>query len=362
VAHRVTLIPGDGTGPELTEATRRVLEATGVEFEWDVREAGVDVMEEAGTPLPDETLASINENHVALKGPITTPIGTGFRSVNVALRHELGLYACLRPCKTYPGVRSRYDHVDLVIVRENTEDLYAGIEYEAGSPDAERVIDTLNGLQPKQIARGSGLSIKPISRPGSERIIRYAFEYARARGRRRVTCVTKANIMKHTDGLFLATFRDVAKDYPDVEPWETLVDAACMGLVQRPEEYDVLVLPNLYGDILSDLTAGLVGGLGVAPGANIGPDTAVFEATHGSAPKYKGQNKVNPTAMILSGKLMLEHLGEVDAAERLEQAVAAVIAEGESVTYDMKPSRDDPTAVGTAEYADAIIDKLGVRV
>ncbi|HZP73917.1 MAG TPA: isocitrate/isopropylmalate dehydrogenase family protein [Gaiellaceae bacterium] len=358
MAHRVTLIPGDGTGPELTEATRRVLEATGVAFDWDVRQAGVDVMESAGTPLPDETLASVKENKVALKGPITTPIGTGFRSVNVALRHELGLYACLRPCKSYPGVRSRYDNVDLVIVRENTEDLYAGIEYEAGTDDAERVIAELNELQPKKIASGSGISVKPISRAGSERIIRFAFEYARAHGRRRVSCITKANIMKFTDGLFLDVFRGVAKDYSDIEPWETLVDALCMSLVQRPEEFDVLVLPNLYGDIVSDLTAGLVGGLGVAPGANIGPDVAVFEATHGSAPKYKGQNKVNPTAMILSGKLMLEHLGEADAAARLEAAVAAVIAEGEQVTYDMKPSRDDPTAVGTSEYADAIIGKL----
>ncbi len=358
MAHRVTLIPGDGTGPELTEATRRVLEATGVGLEWDVREAGVDVMESAGTPLPEETLASVKRNAVALKGPITTPIGTGFRSVNVALRHELGLYACLRPCKTYAGVRSRYDNVDLVVVRENTEDLYAGIEYEAGSADAERVIDELNGLQPKQIAHGSGISVKPISREGSERIIRFAFEYARAHARRRVSCVTKANIMKFTDGLFLDVFREVAKDYPDIEPWENLVDAVCMGLVQRPEEFNVLVLPNLYGDIVSDLTAGLVGGLGVAPGGNIGTDAAVFEATHGSAPKYKGQNKVNPTAMILSGKLMLEHLGEADAARRLEAAVAAVIAEGARVTYDMKPSRDDPTAVGTSEYADAIIEKL----
>jgi isocitrate dehydrogenase (NAD+) len=358
MAHRVTLIPGDGTGPELTEATRRVLEATGVAFDWDVREAGVDVMESAGTPLPDETLESIKTNKVALKGPITTPIGTGFRSVNVALRHELGLYACLRPCKTYEGVRSRYDNVDLVIVRENTEDLYAGIEYEAGTPEAEQVIAELNGMQKKQIAAGSGISVKAISREGSERIIRFAFEYARAHGRKRVSCVTKANIMKFTDGLFLDVFRDVAKDYPDIEPWENLVYAICMGLVPRPEEFDVLVLPNLYGDIVSDLTAGLVGGLGVAPGGNIGPDTAVFEATHGSAPKYKGQNKVNPTAMILSGKLMLEHLGEDDAAQRLERAVAAVIAAGERVTYDMKPSRDDPTAVGTSEYADAIIEML----
>ncbi|MFL5953906.1 MAG: isocitrate/isopropylmalate dehydrogenase family protein [Gaiellaceae bacterium] len=358
MAHRVTLIPGDGTGPELTEATRRVLEATGVPFDWDVEHAGVDVMETAGTPLPDETLASVKANKVALKGPITTPIGTGFRSVNVALRHELGLFACLRPCKTYPGVRSRYDKVDLVIVRENTEDLYAGIEYEAGTPEAQEVIGHLNKLQKKQIADGSGISVKPISREGSERIIRFAFDYARDHDRKRVSCVTKANIMKFTDGLFLEVFREVAKDYPEIESWENLVDATCMGLVQRPEEFDVLVLPNLYGDILSDLTAGLVGGLGVAPGANIGPGVAVFEATHGSAPKYKGQNKVNPTAMILSGKLMLEHLGEPDAAQRLEGAVAAVIAEGARVTYDMKASRDDPTAVGTSEYADAIIERL----
>jgi len=356
--HAVTLIPGDGTGPELTEATRRVLEATGVAFAWDVQQAGVDVMETAGTPLPPATLDSIKQNGIAIKGPITTPIGTGFRSVNVALRHELGLYACIRPCKSYPGVRSRYEGVDVVIVRENTEDLYAGIEFESGTDDASRVIEFLNGLQPKQIAASSGISIKPLSPEGSERIIRYAFEYARANGRGRVSCITKANIMKHTDGLFLAVFREVAQDYPEIEAWETLVDALCMGLVQRPEEFDVLVLPNLYGDIISDLTAGLVGGLGVAPGANIGTEAAVFEATHGSAPKYTGQNKVNPTAMILSGKLMLEHLGERDAAQRLEEAVAGVIADGERVTYDLKPTRDDPTAVGTSEYADAIIARL----
>ena len=358
MTHTVTLVPGDGTGPELTEATRRVLEATGVSFDWDVRHAGVDVMEEAGTPLPEDTLDSIRRNKVALKGPITTPIGTGFRSVNVALRHELGLYACIRPCKSYPGVRSRYDNVDLVVVRENTEDLYAGIEFESGTPDAASVIDFLNGLGTKQIVPSSGISIKPISPEGSERIIRHAFEYARDNDRKRVSCITKANIMKYTDGLFLAVFREVAKDFPGIEAWETLVDALCMGLVQRPEEFDVLVLPNLYGDIISDLTAGLVGGLGVAPGANIGPDSAVFEATHGSAPKYKGLDKVNPTAMILSGKLMLEYLGERDAARRLEAAVAAVIAEGKDVTYDLKPSRDDPSAVGTAAYADAIISRL----
>ncbi|MBA3434532.1 MAG: isocitrate/isopropylmalate dehydrogenase family protein [Actinobacteria bacterium] len=358
MGHRVTLIPGDGTGPELTEATRRVLDATGVDFDWDVREAGVEVLEEAGTPLPEETLDSVRQNGVALKGPITTPIGTGFRSVNVALRHELELYACLRPCKTYPGVRTRYENVDIVVVRENTEDLYAGIEYEAGSDSAEKVIEMLNSLQPKQIAAGSGISVKPMSREASERIVRFAFEYARANHRREVAGITKANIMKFTDGLFLSVFREVAADYPDIGSREVLVDALCMQLVQRPEEFDVLVLPNLYGDIVSDVTAGLVGGLGVAPGANIGIDAAVFEATHGSAPRYKGLNKVNPTAMILSGKLMLDHLGERDAARRLEGAVAAVIAEGERVTYDLKPSRDDPTAVGTREYADAIIEKL----
>jgi isocitrate dehydrogenase (NAD+) len=358
MAHRVTLILGDGTGPELTEATRRVLEATGVDFDWDVRQAGVDVMEEAGTPLPEDTLASVKANRVALKGPITTPIGTGFRSVNVALRHELGLYACLRPCKSYAGVRSRYEHVDLVIVRENTEDLYAGIEYEAGTEDAARVIETLNALQQKQIPPSSGISVKSISPEASERIVRFAFDYARANRRRQVAGVTKANIMKFTDGLFLSVFRDVAAEYPEVESREVLVDALTMQLVQRPEEFDVLVLPNLYGDIVSDLTAGLVGGLGVAPGANIGAHAAVFEATHGSAPKYKGQNRVNPTAMILSGKLMLDHLGEREAAQRLESAVATVIAAGERVTYDLKPTRDDPSAVGTSEYADTIIDEL----
>jgi isocitrate dehydrogenase (NAD+) len=360
--YTVTLIPGDGTGPELTEATRRVLEAAaataGASFDWDVQEAGVDIMETAGTPLPEATLDSVRKTGLALKGPITTPIGTGFRSVNVALRYELDLYACIRPCKTYEGMRTRFEKVDVVIVRENTEDLYAGIEYEHDTPVAEKVIEFLNGLQDKQIRDHSGISIKPMSEFGSERIIRYAFEYARNNGRKRVHCVTKSNIMKHTDGLFLAVFREVAKEYPEIEPWENLVDATCMGLIQRPEEWDVLVLPNLYGDILSDLTAGMVGGLGVAPGGNIGTNAAVFEATHGSAPKYKGLNKVNPTAMILSGEMLLRHVGETQAADNLERAVSSVIAEGKNVTYDLKPHRDDPTAVGTSEYADAIIEKL----
>jgi isocitrate dehydrogenase (NAD+) len=359
VAHRVTLIPGDGVGPELSEATRRVLEATGVEFTWDVQEAGADVMDRYGTPLPDHVLDSIRANGVAIKGPITTPVGTGFRSVNVALRKELDLYACLRPCKHYPGVRTRYEGVDVVIVRENTEDLYAGIEFEQGTPEAHKLIDFIADQTGKRIREDSGISIKPISVTGTRRIVGFAFDYAKRYGRRKVTAVHKANIMKFTDGLFLQTAQEVAKEHPEIEFEDRIVDNLSMQLVQRPEEYDVLVLPNLYGDIVSDLCAGLVGGLGVAPGANIGDAVAVFEATHGSAPKYKGQNKVNPMAMMLSGVLMLRHLEEDDAADRLESAIAAVIAEGRSVTYDMKPTRDDPTAVGTSQVADAVIERLG---
>ncbi len=355
MAYDVTLIRGDGTGPELVEATRRVLEATGVQFNWDVVEAGVDIMETAGTPLPPNVLDSIRRTKVALKGPITTPIGTGFRSVNVALRKELDLYACIRPCKTYAGVRSRYENVDIVIVRENTEDLYAGVEYEVGSPEAKRIID----MAPGKIREDSAISIKPISRTGSRRIVKAAFDYAVENNRRKVTAVAKANIMKYTDGLFYEVAREVAKEYEgQVEYDEWLVDAMCMQMVQKPENYDILVMENLYGDILSDLGAGIVGGLGVAPGANIGVDTALFEATHGSAPKYKGQNKVNPTALILSGLLMLRYLKETEAADRLERAVSTVIAEGKQVTYDMKPDRNDPTAVGTSQMADAIIARL----
>jgi isocitrate dehydrogenase (NAD+) len=356
--YRVTLIPGDGVGPELSEATRRVLEATGVGFDWDVQEAGADVVERYGTPLPDPVLESIRRNRAAIKGPITTPVGSGFRSVNVALRKELDLYACLRPCKWYPGVRSRYEDVDVVIVRENTEDLYAGIEFEEGSPGAMELIEFVAEKTGKRIRDDAGISIKPISVWGTERIVRFAFDYARNSGRTKVTAVHKANIMKFTDGLFLETARRVAETYPDIDFEDRIVDNLTMQLVQRPEEYDVLVLPNLYGDIVSDLCAGLIGGLGVAPGANIGDEAAVFEATHGSAPKYKGMNKVNPMAMMLSGVLMLRHLGETEAANRLESAIAAVIAEGKSVTYDMKPSRDDPTAVGTSQVADAVIEKL----
>jgi isocitrate dehydrogenase (NAD+) len=361
MAHRVTLIPGDGTGPELTEATRRVLEATGVEFDWDVQHAGTDVMEENdGNPLPEHVLESIRRNGTALKGPITTPIGGGFRSVNVGLRKALDLYGQVRPCKSYPGVRSRYTEVDLIVVRENTEDLYAGVEFEEGTEDADELLDWLAGKGYPDIRRDSGISIKPISETGSRQIVQFAFDYARRNGRRKVTAVHKANIMKHTDGLYLHVARDVAAENTDIEFDDRIVDNVSMQLVQRPEEYDVLVLPNLYGDIVSDLCAGLIGGLGLAPGANFGHEAAVFEPTHGSAPKYAGQNKVNPMAMMLSGMLMLRHLEELSAAERLEEAIAEVISEGTSVTYDMKPSRDDPTAVGTSEVADAIIDRLGV--
>ena len=359
MTHRVTFIPGDGTGPEIAEATRRVLDATGVDFEWDDQYAGESVMEEWGTPLPEHVLESIRKNKVAIKGPITTPVGTGFRSVNVALRKELDLYACLRPCKTYEGVRSRYEGVDIVIVRENHEDLYAGIEFEMGSEEAKRLIEFIDELSGRRIRDDSGISIKPISVHGTTRVVKYAFEYARKNGRKKVTAIHKSNIMKFSDGLFLSTAREVAKQYPDIEFEDRIVDNASMQLVARPEEYDVLVLPNLYGDILSDLGAGLVGGLGVAPGANIGDDSAVFEPTHGSAPKYAGQNKVNPMAMMLSGVLMLKHLGEEEAAGRMEGAIASVILKGESVTYDMKPTRDDPTAVGTSEVADALIAAMG---
>ena len=357
--HRVTLIPGDGIGPELTEATRRVLEATGVEFEWDIQAAGADVMEaHGGDPLPPSTLESIRRNGVALKGPITTPVGGGFRSVNVRLRNELDLYAQVRPCKTYPGVRTRFDHVDIVIIRETTEDNYAGIEYAYGTPEAMELAAWIEAHGNRLPQPDSGLSIKPISITGSRRLVEFAFDYARRMGRRKITCVHKANIMKFTDGLWLHTAREVAEENPDVEFEDRIADNMCMQLVQWPEDYDVLVAPNLYGDMFSDLAAGLIGGLGVAPGANYGRGVAVFEPTHGSAPKYAGQNKVNPIAQLLSGMLMLRHLGERDAAERLEAAVAELIREGKSVTYDMKPTRDDPTAVGTSDVADALIAKL----
>ena len=363
MAHEVTLIPGDGTGPELTEATRRVLEATGVEFDWDVQQAGADVMDQfGGNPLPEQTLESIRRTGVAIKGPITTPVGGGFRSVNVGLRKALDLYAQVRPCKTYEGVRTRFEDVDLVIVRENTEDLYAGIEYEQGKPETVELIEWIEAQGGTLRHGDAGISIKPLSVSGTRRVVQFAFDYARRNGRRKVTAVHKANIMKFTDGLYLRVAREVAQENTDIEFDDRIVDNMCMQLVQRPDEYDVLVLPNLYGDIVSDLAAGMIGGLGMAPGANFGENASIFEPTHGSAPKYAGQNKVNPIAMMLSGMLMLRHLDEAEAAERLESAIADVIREGASVTYDMKPSRDDPTAVGTSQVADAIIDKMGARV
>jgi isocitrate dehydrogenase (NAD+) len=355
--HKVTFIPGDGTGPEIADATKRVLEGTGVEFDWNQQEAGVDVYESGGKPLPDETLQSIRDSGVAIKGPTTTPVGSGFRSVNVALRKELDLYSCQRPCKAYEGVRTRFPETDIVIVRENHEDLYAGIEYEMGSDENAKLRECISGLG-SEIRDDAGISIKPISVYGTTRIVESAFKYAKANGRHKVTAAHKANIMKFSDGLFLKTATEVAEKHPEIEFEERIIDNLCNQLVSRPEEYDVIVLPNLYGDIVSDLGAGMIGGLGMAPGGNIGDDIAVFEATHGSAPKYKGQNKVNPMALMLSGVMMLRHLDEREAADRLETAIAEVIRKGEKVTYDMKPTRDDPTAVGTSEVADAIIEEM----
>jgi len=388
--YKVTLIPGDGVGPEIADATRKCVDATGVKIDWDVQECGIEVIQAEGK-VPDRVLKSIKANKVALKAPITTPIGKGFRSVNVYLRQELNLYACVRPCKLYKGVRTFFSgsRVDLVLVRENTEDLYAGVEFKAGDSATAEIIQKINSLSTgKKIGTGAattGVSIKPISYEGTRQIAKYAFDYANLHGRKSVTSVCKANIMKFTDGLWYDETRAVALAYGAKFEWpdlasgvkpdpelagkvkstggsvsyvERLIDNMCMQLVQKPEDYDVIVTSNLYGDILSDLCAGLVGGLGVAPGANIGSEGAIFEATHGSAPKYKGQNKVNPTALILSAKLMLEHLGEKDAADRLERSIAAVIAEGKDVTYDMKANRNDPSAVGTQQMADAVCKKI----
>ncbi|MFC2032095.1 isocitrate/isopropylmalate dehydrogenase family protein [Chloroflexota bacterium] len=357
MVYRVTLITGDGIGPEVTEATRRVLEATGVSFYWDLARVGSVAQNTMGTPLPDSVLESISKNGVALKGPVTTPVGSGFRSVNVALRKRLDLYACLRPCKTYPGVPSHYKDVDIVIVRENIEDLYSGIEFEKGTPEAARLIKLVAETKGESVRPDSGISLKVISEKGSRRIVKFAFEYALAHHRKKVTAVHKANIMKFSDGLFLSVFREVAKEYPDIDYEDRIVDNMTMQLVQKPQQFDIIVAPNLYGDLLSDLCAGLVGGLGLAPGANLGDNAAIFEPTHGSAPKYTEMNKVNPMAMMLSGVMMLRYLGEEGSADRLEKAVVGVIAEGKNITYDLKP--DAPNiAVGTSQVADAVIEKL----
>lgn len=359
--HTVTLIPGDGIGPEITEAMRRVVEATGVDIEWEIAEAGAHLMESKGTPLPQSTVESIKKNKVAIKGPVTTPVGSGFRSVNVQLRKELDLFVNLRPAFSLPGTGARYTDVDLVIVRENTEDLYAGVEFEEGTPEALELIEFCAEKGAGVIRRDSGISIKPLSVSGSERIVNWACEYALANGRKKVTAVHKANIQKFSDGLFLRVAREVGERYADrLEFEDRIVDACCMGLVMRPEEFDVLVLPNLYGDIVSDLCAGMVGGLGIAPGANIGADYAVFEPVHGSAPKYEGLNKANPTAELLTSVLMLQHLGEPEAAERILASIRLVLAEGTSVTYDIKRVATGSTdgCVGTREYADAVIAHL----
>lgn len=357
---KITLITGDGIGPELAEAMKRCVDALKTDIEWDVQEAGIDVFEKEGNPLPQRVIDSIKQNKIAIKAPITTPVGTGFRSVNVALRKELDLYQNLRPARTYKGVKSRYDDIDLVIFRENTDDLYVSVEFEKGKPETAELIKKIKELNKEgnHILDDSGISIKPISVMRTERIVKAAFEYAKKNNRKKVTVVHKANIMKYTDGLFLETARKVAEQYPEIEFEDRIVDNMCMQLVQKPELYDVLVLPNLYGDIVSDLCAGLIGGLGVAPGANIGEAYAVFEAVHGSAPKYKGMNKVNPTALILSAVMMLRHIGKTEEADKLEKAVSEVIEEGKTVTYDLKENRDDPSAVGTSEMADAIIEKL----
>ena len=354
--HKVTFIPGDGIGPEVAEATRRVLEATGVQFQWDTVIIGSQAQDKFGTPLPDQALESIRKNKVAIKGPVTTPVGTGFRSVNVALRQTLDLYACLRPYKAYPGINTPFKGVDIVVVRENTEDLYAGIEFARDDSGTKQLLDLVLDATGKEIRKDSAVSLKVISQAASRRIVKFAFEYARQNGRKKVTAIHKANILKFSDGLFLDTAREVAKEYNDIEFGDMLVDATCMELVRKPQMFDVLVLPNLYGDIISDLCAGLVGSMGVAPGANIGDEVAIFEPTHGSAPKYAGLNKANPMATMLSGVMMLRHLGEKDSADKMESAIAEVLAEGENVTYDLKI--DPATAVGTSQVAGAVIEKI----
>lgn len=356
---KVSLLPGDGIGPEVALAMKKCVDATGVDIVWEEQLVGAPAIEKFGTPLPQEAIDSVKKNKIAIKGPIETPIGKGFRSVNVQLRQALDLYACVRPAKYIEGTNAVNKNVDLIIFRENTEDLYAGIEFDLHSKEALSLIDSINQMSSKKIRQDAAISIKPISVFGSDRIIRYAFEYALKHGRKKVSLVHKANIMKFTDGLFLRRGQEISKEYEGrVEFQDVIVDNMCMQLVQKPELYDVLVLPNLYGDIVSDLCAGLVGGLGIAPGANIGSQAALFEPVHGSAPKYAGKNKVNPTATILSAVMMLDYMAETSAARRLEKALFDVIREGKHVTYDLKADRQDPTAVGTQEMAEAICAKL----
>ncbi len=359
MSYRITLIPGDGIGPEITEVAKRCIESAGVDIEWDVKMAGEECIEKYGTPIPDETIKSIEENKICLKGPITTPVGTGFRSINVFLRQHFNLYVCLRPFKIYKGVKTKFENVDIVLIRENMEDLYAGIEFEKGKKETLELIKFIENKVGIRLSENTGISIKPISIENSERIVRFGFEYARKNNRKKVTVVHKANIMKYSDGLFLEVAKNIAKQYPDIEFEDKIVDNMAMQLVQKPEIYDVLVCPNLYGDVLSDLCAGLVGGLGLSAGANIGENIAIFEPTHGSAPKYKGQNKVNPSAMILAGILMFDYLGEIEAAEKIERVLAEVIKEGKYVTYDFKNPGE--SCVGTIEMGKAILEKMGAK-
>ena len=359
MAHNVTLLPGDGIGPEVTNAMRLCVESTGVKINWDVQEVGEKSIAKHGVPLTEDVLNSIRRNKTAIKGPITTPIGKGFRSVNVQLRQSLDLFACVRPCLYYEGTKTPIKNVNLLIFRENTEDLYAGIEFDLGTAECDKLRDLINSMSQKKIKNDAAISIKPISTSGSKRIVKFAFDWAVKAGRKKITAVHKANIMKFSDGLFLKSAQEVAKDYEGkVEFNDCIVDNMCMQLVQYTHLYDCLVLPNLYGDIVSDLCAGLIGGLGIAPGANYGDEIALFEPVHGSAPKYAGQNKVNPTATILSSVWMLRHLKEEDAANRLDNAIRQVLKEGKDVTYDLKDKRDDPTAVGTMQMAEAICRKL----
>ena len=359
MSHRVTLLPGDGIGPEVTNAMRMCVDATGVKIDWEVHEVGEKSIAKCGKPLTDEVLESIRRNKTAIKGPITTPVGKGFRSVNVQLRQTLDLFACVRPCLYYEGIKTPIKNVNLMIFRENTEDLYAGIEFDLGTPECDRLRNLINEMSLKKIKQDSAISIKPISISGSKRIVKFAFEWAIKLGRKKITAVHKANIMKFTDGLFLKCAKEVAHEYEGkIEFNDNIVDNMCMQLVQNTFAYDCLVLTNLYGDIVSDLCAGLVGGLGIAPGANYGDEIALFEPVHGSAPKYAGQNKVNPTATILSAVWMLRHLKEDAAADRLDRAVRTVLKEGKFVTYDLKLDRNDPTAVGTIQMAEAICEQL----
>ncbi|MCM8772888.1 MAG: isocitrate/isopropylmalate dehydrogenase family protein [Candidatus Omnitrophica bacterium] len=356
MAYKITLIPGDGIGPEITEVAVKCIEATGIKIHWDIKLAGEECIEKYGTPIPEETIRSIEENKICLKGPITTPVGTGFRSINVFLRQHFKLYVCLRPFKIYKGAKTKFENIDIVIIRENMEDLYAGIEFEKGKEETLELIKFIEKTTGKKLSENTGISIKPISIENSEKIVRFGFEYARKNNRKKVTVVHKANIMKYSDGLFLEVAKNIAKEYPDIEFEDKIVDNMAMQLVQKPELYDVIICPNLYGDILSDLCAGLIGGLGLSAGANIGEDVAIFEPTHGSAPKYKGMNKVNPSAMILAGILMLDYLGEIYYRDKLEKALAEVISEGKYVTYDFK--QEGESYVGTKEMGEAIIKKL----